>query len=149
MGFFLCIEKSNIYFNTSYTRWNNIRKLLLDSCLEYMNLCQNDINFQNIKLNELLNEVIKLKDKTICESNEVLFKNYSILQFLKIEGIYHLLKKSDNNGKYSYSESELILQMMEIIKYFIIKDESYLKDIEHLKNLFLISYENKKDILIK
>ena len=80
MGFFLCIEKSNIYFNTSYTRWNNIRKLLLDSCLEYMNLCQNDINFQNIKLNELLNEVIKLKYKTICESNEVLFKNYFALQ---------------------------------------------------------------------
>ena len=150
MGFLLCIgNNSYLSFNTSYTRWNIIRKLLLNACIEYINICQNDIYFQNIKLKDLLSELIKLKDKTICENNEVLFKNYSILQMLKIEGIYHLLKMSDYNGNYSYFDSNLISQMIDIIYYFIIHDADSKKDIEEIKKIFTISYENKIDVLIK
>ena len=152
MGILFCIENSHISFSTTYKRWNNIRKLLLDNCIEYINICQNDIYFENINLSNLLNELIKLKDKTICENNEVLLKNYSTLQTLKIEGIYHLLKLSDHTGIYSHFDSILISQMIELIQSFnfnfIVSDETLTRDIEIIKNIFTTSYENKKDVLI-
>lgn len=156
----MCIEKCNVSFNSTYNNWNNIRKLLLESCIEYMKICQNDISFQNINLSNITNEFSNIKyesndnesENNYNENNykliKVLFKNYDVLQLLKIEGIYHLLTKSDNNGMYTYTDSKLIFQMIEIIQYFIY-NKTFLKDIEELKNMFSISYENKKDILIK
>lgn len=148
MGVLLCIQTCNVSFNSTYNNWNNIRKLLLESCIEYMKICQNDISFQNIKLNNLTNEFSNIEYENNDKLIEVLFKNYDVLQLLKIEGIYHLLNKSDNNGIYTYTDSNLISQMIEIIQYFIY-NKTLLKDIEALKNIFSISYENKKDILIK
>ena len=148
MGILLSIKNCNVSFNSSYNIWNNIRKLLLESCIEYINICQNDISFQNIKLNDIINEFSNIEYENNDKLIEALFKNYNVLQLLKIEGIYHLLKKSDNNGIYTYTDSKLIFQMIEIIQYFIY-NKTFLKDIEDLKNMFSISYENKKDILIK
>ena len=150
----MCIEMCNVSsFNSSYSNWNNIRKLFLESCIEYMKICQNDISFKNINLNDLTNEFSNIEYENNDDENndkliKVLFENYDILQLLKIEGIYHLLKKSDNNGIYTYMDSKLISEMIEIIQYFIY-NKTFLKDIEYLKNMFLISYETKKNILIK
>jgi len=148
MGLLLCNEDCKISFNSSYKNWNDIRKLLLESCIEYMKICQNDTSFKNIKINDLTNEFSKIEYENNDKIIEVLFQNYYMLQVLKIEGIYHLLKKNDNNGIYTYIDSKLIFQMIEIIQHFI-HNKTFLKDIEHLKNMFSISYENKKDILIK
>ena len=54
MGLLLCIENCQLIYNSTYKSWNNIRKLLLDSCIEYISICQNDIYFQNIYENYFL-----------------------------------------------------------------------------------------------
>ena len=150
---------SNSYsfsFFASYTHWNKIRNNLIISLIEYVRCCSQDIQFNQYKFTQFLNDFEQVKHEIFFEKNHLnvlinLLKNhYLLLNSLNLTGIYDVLNISGSkNTIISYKNSISILNTLKKIQDFIYdNNDDIKKDITKLKELFLQSDDLQKDIYI-
>lgn len=135
-------------FYCSYQYWYNLRMYLLLSCIEFIECCKLDSQFDFIDLKSFL--VTFEKNKTnINLLSHFLKNNCLILNDIGLSGICSLFQISDHEGMIHYKTSCDISQMLIKIMPFIKNNYSDIqKDIERLNELFICSHSNKIDIQI-
>lgn len=124
-------------FHICYTDWNNFRIIMANACIDYINFFHKSGSVVDIDY--------------ICDSRNnhnltsylcFFIKNITVIENLQIIGIYHLLIVSDHKGFYTYSNSEKILKMIDMVSRFIHTD------ITKYKYFFKNSFEIKQNIYI-
>jgi len=109
-----CKQNNRLDYFCSYQSWNNLKTLLVNKCITYIEKqCNIDIN----------------------EENMFIESNLSLLTELHIEGIYILKTTQDNSCEYTGEDSKNILSMISIIEEKKEKKEQIID--EKLKKLFI------------
>lgn len=121
-------------FHISYTEWNNFRIIMANACIDYINFFHNS--------NSLVNYIFDSQNNNLTDYLCFFIKNIELIENLQIMGIYHLLIVSDYKGLYTYSNSEKILKVINIVYRFI------QTDITKYKNIFEKSSVMKQNIYI-
>jgi hypothetical protein len=122
---FECIEKE---YSCSYSSWNAIRIEMACATMRYLENKVDMTNTEEMRQTQIICEILAKKTELTTGVDEFLavmadypkFINYFIA--LDIYGLYVLLNKSDESGRYSPGNAKDILILFKRVKSFILNN---------------------------
>jgi hypothetical protein len=151
-----CGEKS---FNCSYSYWNTIRTDILKATFDYIDGLFKDETILEEDINEA-NDLLKLKkmvfggDRCLMDPLIVLCRDIEFLNAFNkfnLGGVFALCNQSDCSGYYTPGNSLDICILLDTIKPYLKKYETYdsvCEEEEDVYSVFENSYLRKRNVII-